>query len=70
MSKNVQLLFPYDNYKVEDNLANFELLPNIFGRECFEINNNAELDEINNFIGDNVNKNTEKKTTYVCGKDG
>ena len=24
--------------------------------------NNAELDEIRNYIGDNVNKNTEKKT--------
>ena len=63
MSKNVQLFFPYDNYKVEEeDLPNFELFPNMFESECFEIDNNAELDEINNFIGDNVNKNTEKKT--------
>ena len=63
MSKNVQLLYPYNNYKVEEeDLSNFEPFPNMFERQCFEIDNNAEIDEINNFIGNNVNKNSEKKT--------
>ena len=51
MSKNVQLFFPYDNYKVEEeDLPIFELFPNMFESECFEIDNKAEFDDINNFI--------------------